>query len=143
MGKYVAEQTVKHLLMAGKKVKGARVMVMGITFKENVSDIRNSRVIELIQELREYKMDVLVCDPHADALEVRREYGLRLSSYQRNAKLDALVIAVNHAEFKKMLNVRSLARHLSHGHSRGVVIDVKGILDPKELGPAKILYWRL
>ena len=143
MGKYVAEQTVKHLLAGGKTVQGARVMVLGITFKENVSDIRNSRVIDLILELKEYKMDVTVCDPHADPAEVTREYGIRLSAYKKNTKLDAVVIAVNHSEFKKELSVASLEKHLTDSHSRGVVIDVKGMLGPNDFKRSRLIYWRL
>ena len=144
MGKYVAEQTVKRLMIGGKKtVKGAKVMVMGITFKENVSDIRNSRVIDLILELKEYKMDVIVCDPHADPAEVRREYGIRLSPYKKNSKFDAMVIAVKHSEFKGVLNAASVEKHLANPRSRGVVIDVKGILSPNDFKDSRLLYWRL
>ena len=143
MGKYVAEQTVKHLMMGGKTVKGAKVMVMGITFKENVSDIRNSRVIDLILELQEYKMNVIVSDPHADRAEVKKEYGIRLSPYKKNVKLDAVVVAVNHAEFKKDLSIASLEKHLANPHSRGVVIDVKGMLSPQDFKHSRLLYWRL
>ena len=143
MGKYVAEQTVKHLIMGGKTVKAAKVMVMGITFKENVSDIRNSRVIDLIRELKEYGMDVMVHDPHADPAEVRREYGITLSSYEKNLKLDAIIVAVDHAQFKKSLTIASLVKHLTNDHSRGVVIDVKGSLNLQDLKQSGLLHWRL
>ena len=142
MGKYVAEQTVKHLLMCGKTVKAAKVMVMGITFKENVSDIRNSRVIDLILELKEYKMDVMVCDPHADPKEVKHEYGIELSSYNKNIKLDAVILAVNHAEFAQAFNIDSLEKHLGEGQC-GVVVDVKGMFKPDDFKHSKLLYWRL
>ncbi len=143
MGKYVAEQTVKHLILGGKTVKGAKVMVMGITFKENVSDIRNSRVIDLIRELQEYGTHVMVSDPHADPAQVQREYGIRLSSQEKNLKLDAIVVAVNHTEFKKSLTVGFLEKHLANDRSRPVVIDVKGMLNPQDLKSSNILYWRL
>ena len=143
MGKYVAEQTVKHLLRGGKTVKGAKVLVMGITFKENVSDIRNSRVIDLVRELKKYGMDVTVCDPHADPAEVRREYGLTLVSYEKKAKLDCLVIAVNHGVFKKALTVPTLQKHLENAGSRGVVIDVKGMFSAKDFSGTRLLHWRL
>lgn len=143
MGKYVAEQTVKHLIAGRKAVKGARVMVLGITFKENISDIRNSRVINLIRELQEYGMDVSVCDPHANLEEVRREYGLVLEPYDKNLKMDALVFAVNHDTFKKQLTVEAIQKHLNIGQGRGVVIDVKGMFAPKDFESTRLLYWRL
>ena len=157
MGKYIAEQTKKQLIAGGKTVKGAKVLVMGITFKENVSDIRNSRVIDLIRELKEGGMNVIVCDPHADAAEVKREYGLTLSSYKKHASFDAVIIAVNHADFRRLLTIQALQRHLSGGlpvlskrargasasKERGVVIDVKGSFSPKDFAKTKLLYWRL
>lgn len=143
MGKYVAEQTVKRLIDGKKTVKGAKVMVMGVTFKENVSDIRNSRVVEMVDELREYEVDVKVCDPHAEAREVEKEYGLPLSEYDKNARLDAVILAVNHDAFKESLTVPVLARHLSGGRSRGVVIDVKGMFTPAQFERTHMLYWRL
>ncbi len=143
LGKYIAEETVKHLIRAAKTVKGAKVMVMGITFKENVSDIRNSRVIDLIRELAEYGMNVIVCDPHANPEEVKHEYGITLSSYDEKAKLDAIVLAVNHSDFVKSFTVASLEKHLTRGNSGGVVIDVKGMFAPKNFQSTRILYWRL
>lgn len=143
MGKYVAEQTVKHLIAGRKAVKSARVMVLGITFKEDVSDIRNSRVIDLIRELQEYGMDVHVYDPHADADEVRHEYGLELDPYDKNLKMDALVFAVNHATFKKQFTIEAIQKHLNIGQGRGVVVDVKGMFEPKDFESTRLLYWRL
>ena len=143
MGKYVAEQAVKHLITGGKTVKGARVLVLGITFKENVSDIRNSRAIDVVRELKEYGMNVVVCDPYANAHEVKEEFGIGLSLYRKGIRCDAVVIAVDHAEFKKTLTPAVLAGHLKGLRGRGVVVDVKGILDPQELKRRGLLYWRL
>lgn len=143
MGKYVAEQTVKHLIEGKKKVKGARVMVMGITFKENVSDIRNSRVIDLIHELKEYGTQVLVFDPLADKKEVRREHGIDLKSYDPKIKADAVVVVVNHDAYKKTLTLSALRAHLAGANGRGVVIDVKGMFRPQEFKDSGLLYWRL
>jgi UDP-N-acetyl-D-galactosamine dehydrogenase len=143
MGHYVATQTMKHLITGGKTVKGAKVMVMGITFKENVSDIRNSRVIDLIRELKVYGMDVKVCDPHADPEEVHHEYGVTLIPYKKTAKLDAIVVAVNHSDFKKLLTAEAFRKHLSNGSSQGVVIDVKGMFCAKDFDGSNLLYWRL
>ncbi len=143
MGKYVAEQTAKLLEEGGKTVKGARVMVMGVTFKENVSDIRNSRVVELVDGLKEYDIDVKVCDPNADPKEIEREYGLKPVPYDKNAKLDAIIIAVQHTIFKEALTVQALRKHLSDNTSRGVVIDVKGMFSPEQFKDTRLLYWRL
>ena len=152
MGKYIADRTVKLLIEGGKTVKGAKVMVMGITFKENVSDIRNSRVIDLVRELQAYGVHLTVCDPHADRGEVKHEYGINLAAYKKNTKVDAVVLAVNHAVYQETLTVGSLKKHLSNGRSpatkasagrRGVVIDVKGMFEKENFSSSGLLYWRL
>ncbi|MFH1061556.1 MAG: nucleotide sugar dehydrogenase [Candidatus Omnitrophota bacterium] len=144
MGKYIAEQTVKLLINGNKTVRGAKVMVLGITFKENISDIRNSRVIDIISELKEYNIDVIVCDPHADLQSVKHEYGIVLSEYTKDIKVDAVVIAVNHNEFKQKLTLACLENHLSvNAGTQGVVMDVKSMFETKEFAASKILYWRL
>jgi len=143
MGKYIAEQTVKLLIEAKKTVKGARVMVMGITFKENVSDIRNSRVIDIINELKEYGIDVVICDPLADAEAVKHEYGVELRQYKKNMVADAVLIAVSHDTFKSVLTLDALKSHLSKNGSKGVVVDVKGIMNACMFEKTGLLYWRL
>lgn len=143
MGKYIAEETVKLLVEAGKTVKGARVMVMGITFKENVSDIRNSRVIDIINELKEYGLHVIICDPLADKEAVQHEYGVVLTKYSHSINADAVVIAVNHNVFKDELTLDVLKNHLKNDGSRGVVIDVKGMFDKEMFKGSGLLYWRL
>jgi len=143
MGRYIAEQTVKHLIKANKTVKGAKVLVLGITFKENISDIRNSRVIDIINELKEYDVNVLACDPLADQEAVRHEYGIELAEYNKNIKVDAVVIAVAHNTFKKELSADVLRKHIASNGTKGVVIDVKGIFDNAISGDPKLLYWRL
>ena len=143
MGKYIAEQTVKHLIEADKTVKRAKVLVAGITFKENVNDIRNSRVIDIINELKEYGIAVTVADPLADVEAVEHEYGIKLIRYSKNLKVDAIVIAVNHDLFKREFTLSRLKSHMSDGTSKGVVIDVKGIFDPEAFKNSGLLYWRL
>jgi len=143
MGKYIAEQTVKHLIEARKAVKGARVLVMGITFKENVSDIRNSRVIDIITELKEYGVKVIVCDPLADKAAVKHEYGVELSKYSPNIKADAVIIAVSHNIVKKEMTLNALKSHMDSNGTKGVVIDIKGIFDRKTFSNSGLLYWRL
>ncbi len=143
MGKYIAEETVKHLIKADKTVKGDRVLVAGITFKENVSDIRNSRVIDIINELKEYGVRVIICDPLADKEEVKHEYGIELTKYTKNIKADAVIIAVNHDAFKKELTLDALKRHMNGNRTKGIVIDVKGIFNPDAFKASGLFYWRL
>ncbi len=143
MGKFIAEQTVKLLIEANKTVKGAKVVVMGITFKEDVNDIRNSRVIDIINELKEYGVNVVVCDPLADKEAVKHEYGIELTEYNKNVKADAIVVAVSHNIFKRDLTLEALKHHLSNNKNNGVVVDVKGIFDRKAFQNSGLLYWRL
>jgi len=142
MGKYVAEQTVKKLIAAGKTIKGCKILVAGITFKENVSDIRNSKVVDIISELKEYGIDVVICDPLADATEVKNEYGLALTAYSKNIKIDAIVIAVSHDKFKEIFNAACIKQHFSPG-SRVVVMDLKGICKEEVHKIKDSIYWRL
>lgn len=143
MGKYIAEQTVKHLIEADKTVKGAKVLILGITFKENVSDIRNSRVIDIINELKEYGIEIIVCDPLADKNAVKHEYGIVLTEYSKLIKVDAAIVAVNHAVFMKQLTLDVLKKHMQDRGGKGVVIDVKGIFEPSTFDNSSLLYWRL
>lgn len=123
MGSYVAEQTVKLMVKNDLRVKGAKVLVLGITFKENCPDIRNTRVIDIIHELQEYSLDVDIYDPWASAEEVKEEYGLDLIK-EPNGTYDAIILAVSHKKFEA-LDLVSLKK------SEGVIYDVKGVLDKK------------
>lgn len=143
MGKYIAEQTVKKLIEAGKAVKGSAVLIAGITFKEDVRDIRNSRVIDIITELKEYGIETIVCDPKADHKEVKEEYGIELVKYDAKLKFDAIVLAVAHEAFKKQLTPRTIMEHVKNGKNKGVVVDVKGIFEIGDFDAKKVLYWRL
>ena len=143
MGKYIAEQTVKLLIEANKTVKGAKVLVMGVTFKEDVRDIRESKVIDIINELKEYGVDLIVCDPLANKDAVKHEYGVDMSDYSVNIKADAVIVAVAHNIFKRELTPNSLKAHLKNNGSKGVVVDVRGIYDLGMFAGSGILYWRL
>ena len=112
MGKFIAEQTVKHMIRSGSPVKGAKVNVLGLTFKENCPDIRNTRVIDVIHELTSYGIEVHVHDPVADAAEARHEYGIELETWESLPRANALVVAVAHREF-----VGEAARRLSSARS--------------------------
>jgi UDP-N-acetyl-D-galactosamine dehydrogenase len=140
---------VKKLIEAGKAVKGSTVLIAGITFKENVRDIRNSRVIDIINELKEYGVETIVCDPIADKVEVKHEYSIELTDYDPDIKVDGVVLAVAHHIFLKKLTVRALTRLLTMDHgpstikNKGVVVDVKGMFEIGEFDAKRVLYWRL
>ena len=126
MGRYIGKQTVKKIINAGKGVNKSRVLVMGITFKENVSDIRNSKVVDIISELNEFGVEVDVIDPNASPLEVKEEYNIELKSAP-SGKYDAIIVAVNHRQYIS-LNEAFLAPLLNE---TGLVVDIKGILRGK------------
>lgn len=123
MGFYVAKQTVKKILAQGKNVAGAKVLVMGATFKENVSDIRNSKVADVVKELRSFMVDVEIADPYADSEELRDEYGFGLTNI-KNGAYDAIIVAVNHDEYVQM-NEEDFRNLLND--DKGIIVDVKGI----------------
>lgn len=142
MGKYVAESTVKQLIRTGKAVKGARVLVLGLTFKENCPDIRNSKVVDIVTELREYGIDVLITDPLADAVEVQHEYGLQLVDGATIGTVDAVVWAVAHEVFIETYTPAVLKR-LCGADGCGVVVDVKGVLSRGAVEKEGMAYWGL
>jgi UDP-N-acetyl-D-galactosamine dehydrogenase len=139
MGKFIAEQTVKHMIRNGSQVKGACVNVLGLTFKENVPDIRNTRVIDVVNELKSYGVDVHVHDPVSDAAEAHHEYGLKLESWDALPRAEAVVLAVAHRQFLE----RPLEDYLAKVVARGCFIDVKSKLDMAALQRAGITVWRL
>lgn len=138
MGAFIGQKLIKLLAQSGSAIKGARVGVLGLTFKENVPDIRNSRVPDILEELGEFGAQTLVNDSRADAEEALAEYGIKLVDFDRLTNLDALILAVPHAEYKS-LPIGQLIKGLRPG---GILIDVKSILDPAELPPG-IRYWCL
>ena len=133
MGKFIAEKLVKLLANAdGTSVKSSRIGVLGITFKENVPDLRNSRVPDIVAELKEYGISPLVHDPLADSAEALKEYGVRLSEWKDLSDLDGMILAVAHADYMNM----GLPALLSGLKKKGVLIDVKSALDRKKLPEA-------
>ena len=140
MGKYIAENCVKQLIAADKPVKEARVALLGITFKENCPDVRNSKAVDILQELGEYGITPIVVDQTADAEETRRLYGIELAGLEDVRDMDAVVIAVAHQEFKK-LDIREINRFFRDG--KRVLIDVKGLFDREEYEAGGYGYWRL
>jgi UDP-N-acetyl-D-galactosamine dehydrogenase len=139
MGKFIAEQTVKHMIRNGSQIKGSRVNVLGLTFKENCPDIRNTRVIDVIQELKSFGIDVHVHDPACDAEDARHEYGLELESWDALPRADAVVVAVAHRQFL----ARPLADYLAKVVEHGCFIDVKSQFDIAALQRAGLTVWRL
>jgi len=141
MGKYIAEQTIKELIKAQVAVKGSKVLLMGFTFKENVKDVRNTRVIDIYNELKEYGASPFVYDPEADREKVRLEYGIdMIGSPEGSSPYDGIIVTVKHDEFKEFSveYLRSLC-----GNSSPVFIDVKGLFNGDVLELAGFRYWRL
>lgn len=140
MGKFVAEQTMKLLSQLSRPANELRVGVLGLTFKENVPDLRNSKVPDIIRELHEYGVQVLVHDPIAEEEEATAEYGIHLVRWDAMRDLDGLIVAVAHTRFSDM-GLTDLLR-LLRSREHGVLIDVKSILDPVKIPPS-LKYWRL
>jgi UDP-N-acetyl-D-galactosamine dehydrogenase len=140
MGKYVAENTVKQLIKADRQIKGARVLVMGLSFKEDVPDVRNTKVVDIIHELQEYGMDIIVSDPVAQKEDVMREYGIELKEFNDVNDVDAIILAVGHKPFKE-IPLGRLKEKFSH--SPMVLMDVKGVYSPREANEEGYLYWSL
>jgi UDP-N-acetyl-D-glucosamine/UDP-N-acetyl-D-galactosamine dehydrogenase len=140
MGKFVAEQTIKLLSQLSRPTRELTVGVLGLTFKENVPDLRNSKVPDIINELHEYGVRVLVHDPMAEREEAVAEYGIHLVDWKELKGLDGMIIAVAHREYASM-SVMDLLKPL-RSHSNGVLIDVKSMLDPGKVLPS-LKYWRL
>jgi len=140
MGKFVAEQAIKRLTQLNRSAKELKIAVLGLTFKENVPDLRNSRVPDIIKELQEYGVQVLVHDPLAEPEEAVEEYGIHLSPWEQVRNADGMVLAVPHRAYTDM-TIQELLKPL-RSLQEGVVIDVKWLLDRSQLPPS-LLYWRL
>jgi UDP-N-acetyl-D-galactosamine dehydrogenase len=139
MAKFVAEKTVKEMVRAGFKLKGASVNVLGLTFKENCPDLRNSKVFDMIRELESYGVNVHAHDPVADAEDAFDEYGVKLSSWEQLPRADALIVAVGH----KQLMCRPLSDFRDKVVEQGCFIDVKAQFDDRPLRAAGLHVWRL
>jgi UDP-N-acetyl-D-galactosamine dehydrogenase len=138
MGQFLAQRMVKLLVHADIPVKCARVGILGLTFKENVSDTRNSRVPDIVNELRQFGIEPLVHDPIADARDAEEEYGIRLTDWSAIRELDGVILAVSHRDY---LDVPCSVQR-TWVRPGGVLIDVKSVLDPTTL-PPEICYWSL
>ena len=139
MGSHIARKTVQQMIHAGRNIKGARVNVLGLTFKENVPDIRNSKVVDIIRELHEFGVETFVHDPLAAAEDALHEYGLRLTDWDSLPAADALIVAVAHRQFLEIPNAQILRKIVR----RGCLIDVKCALDAEAFRREGLTVWRL
>lgn len=143
MGKFVADAIIKKLILANKVVRQANVVILGVTFKENTPDTRNSKVVDIIDALKEYGIEPIVVDPEADSDEAKHEYGIDLVDINEVKDADCLVLAVAHDTFKQMSWNDIDALYGDFDTKEKVLIDVKSILDRKEIEEKGYSYWRL
>lgn len=139
MGKYVASKTVKEMLRAGVYSKHSKIAILGITFKEDCSDIRNSKVFDIIKEIESYGIEMLIHDPIADINHTESACSMKLTPFSDIKNVDALIIAVNHRHYKEM-SIEEFTKALN---PNGVIIDIKGILDPNAVKALGFHSWRL
>ncbi len=140
MGKYVAENCVKKLIASDKAVKGARVAILGFTFKENCPDTRNTKVIDIVHELREYGIDPVIADPQADAAEAKALYGVEFVDMSKIRDVDTLILAVAHSQFQGF-EPKDIEKF--YGPGKRVLLDIKGLLDRRQYEALGYAYWRL
>jgi UDP-N-acetyl-D-glucosamine/UDP-N-acetyl-D-galactosamine dehydrogenase len=139
MGPYIARKTVQQMIHAGRNIMGARVNILGLTFKENCRDIRNSKVIDIIRELAEYGVETFVHDPEADPGDTLHEYGIRLRTWEELPAADALVLAVAHQSFLEI----PASAYLEKIVRQGCLVQVKPVLDPAAFRREGVRVWRL
>lgn len=143
MGRYVVENLIKNLIKADVPVKEAKVGILGFTFKENCPDTRNTRVIDIVNELKEYGITPMIADPEADVEEAKHEYGLVFDSLEDLKDMDAIVIAVGHDQFLNLSQEDLNGMFKKGSNDNKVLLDIKGVLDRKEYEEAGYKYWRL
>lgn len=143
MGKYIVENLIKKLIEADVPVKNAKVAILGFAFKENCPDTRNTRVIDIVNELKEYCITPMIADPQADAEEAKHEYGIEFDSYDDIKDMNAVVIAVGHDEFLSLTQKDIEKFFKDVPNQNKVILDIKGVLDRKEYERAGYIYWRL
>ena len=141
MGKYVAENTVKNMIKSGVPIKGSKVAVFGATFKENCPDVRNTKVMDVINELREYGVDVKVVDPVADQEDLLNEYGIKTCLMEEIKQIDAAIFAVPHEEFGE-IKLEDI-KNMFNPADEYVLTDIKGMFNRQDAEDMNFLYWRL
>ena len=142
MGRYVAQALVKNLIRADIPVKGAKVAILGFTFKENCPDTRNTKVIDIYNELGEYGITPVVVDPAADAQEAERLYGITFETMDAVTNMDAVLVAVAHKEFLP-LTEDEIRGFYNPVHQKKVLMDIKGLFDRRQYLREDYIYWRL
>lgn len=143
MGKYVAENAVKNLIKADISIKNARVAILGFTFKENCPDTRNTRIIDIVNELKEYGITPKIADPTADAAEAKAIYNVDFADKSEITDCDAVILAVAHDTFANLKQTDFDKMFASEDKDKRVLLDIKGLLDRKEYEEAGYNYWRL
>ena len=143
MGAYVADAAVRKMISAGLAPKHCEVVILGLTFKENCPDIRNSKVVDIVRRLKEYDIEPIVVDPWANEEETLREYGIKLTKLEDVKNMDCIIVAVAHDIFRLMSlnNIQKLYKNIEN--EKKVLVDVKGIFDINELEKSRINWWRL
>ena len=142
MGKYVVENLIKNLIKANVPVADAKVAILGFTFKEDCPDTRNTRVIDIVEELKEYGITPVIADPVADAEEAHHEYGIIFDSMEDVKDMDAVILAVAHKEFMELSN-EEISKWFNPTNSMKVLLDIKGVLNRQDYGTEQYKYWRL
>lgn len=143
MGAFVADAAIKEMILAGKKIKGSKVAILGLTFKENCPDIRNSKVADIINKLKQYEINIIVTDPYANSEDVLKEYGIKMTKFEDVKDIDCVIMAVAHDEFKSLSlkEIDSLFR--KDNDNSKVLIDVKCIFKKEDVDKLNYRYWRL
>ena len=142
MGKYIAESAVKRLIANDIPVKNAKVAILGFTFKENCPDTRNTKIIDIYNELGEYGITPIVVDPQADADEAKKLYGIEFDSMDAVKDMDAVIMAVAHDDFKAY-KPADIAKFFNAKHNTKVFMDLKGIYNLEDYKTPEFDYWRL
>ena len=144
MGKYVADAAVKQMIQVGQAPKNSKVVILGLTFKENCPDTRNSKVDDIIKSLNEYGIEPIVVDPWASERDAMQEYGVTLTKLEDIADADCIIVAVAHNEFKalKLDDIKAMFK-ADLADNQKVLIDVKGLYKVDELKASGLSYWRL
>ncbi|WP_404354087.1 nucleotide sugar dehydrogenase [Exiguobacterium aurantiacum] len=142
MGKYVVENLIKNLIKSNISVQDAKVAILGFTFKEDCPDTRNTRVIDIVEELKEYGITPMIADPVADIEEAKHEYGVSFNSIEEVKEMDAVILAVAHKEFME-LSESEISAWFKSSNDNKVLLDIKGVLDRNEYEAKEYKYWRL
>lgn len=143
MGAFIAESTIKQMILAGKNISKSKVVILGLTFKENCPDTRNSKVDDIIKKLNEYGVCPIVVDPWASEADAKKEYHVSLTKLEDVSNADCIILAVAHNEFKQLSTKELDKMFIDASNKQKVLVDVKGILDKKEIDSLGYTYWRL